>query len=223
MDQLTQLHLYSPAAIAGNNHRLINCGAQTVNYKIWRLFEKVGIVGGIAGFVNCFEIVENPSGCTGPFGCNFALQPFSSSSGGQWTGDFLSANAPGLDYLCNHPHVDVDRNRIGVTGLSGGGWQTIVLSVDFSESPVAAGAVEKWESRGVCRISKGVLSWPASGFDFGAGRRYRPVPPDPAIHGQRTSSAKPSVIWGKPLRLLSTVTSPERSWAERPEERYWCP
>ena len=72
-----------------------------VNYKIWRLCEKVGIVGGIAGFVNCFEIVENPSGC------NFALQPFSSSSGGQWTGDFLSANAP---------------------GLAGGGWQTIVLS-----------------------------------------------------------------------------------------------
>jgi dienelactone hydrolase len=32
----------------------------------------------------------------------------------------------GLDYLYEHPNVD--RNRIGVTGLSGGGWQTILLS-----------------------------------------------------------------------------------------------
>jgi len=32
----------------------------------------------------------------------------------------------GLDYLYNHPSVD--RSRLGVTGLSGGGWQTIILS-----------------------------------------------------------------------------------------------
>jgi dienelactone hydrolase len=32
----------------------------------------------------------------------------------------------GLDYLYHHPNVD--QNRLGVTGLSGGGWQTIVLS-----------------------------------------------------------------------------------------------
>ncbi len=32
----------------------------------------------------------------------------------------------GLDYLAQHPHVDA--TRLGVTGLSGGGWQTIMLS-----------------------------------------------------------------------------------------------
>lgn len=38
---------------------------------------------------------------------------------------FLSMSRP-LDYLWDHPNVD--RQRIGVTGLSGGAWQTIVLS-----------------------------------------------------------------------------------------------
>jgi dienelactone hydrolase len=32
----------------------------------------------------------------------------------------------GLDYLYNHPNTD--RARIGMSGLSGGGWQTIILS-----------------------------------------------------------------------------------------------
>ena len=41
-------------------------------------------------------------------------------------GLFYLAMRKGLDYLYEHPNVD--RSRIGVTGLSGGGWQTIVLS-----------------------------------------------------------------------------------------------
>jgi len=41
-------------------------------------------------------------------------------------GLFILEMRKGLDYLYAHPHVD--RNRIGMTGLSGGGWQTITLS-----------------------------------------------------------------------------------------------
>jgi dienelactone hydrolase len=41
-------------------------------------------------------------------------------------GLFYLAMRRGLDYLYDHPNTD--RSRLGVTGLSGGGWQTITLS-----------------------------------------------------------------------------------------------
>jgi hypothetical protein len=42
------------------------------------------------------------------------------------TGLFYLAIRRGLDYLCEHPSVDP--HRIGATGLSGGAWQTIIIS-----------------------------------------------------------------------------------------------
>ena len=41
-------------------------------------------------------------------------------------GLFYLAMRKGLDFLYDHPNTD--RTRLGMTGLSGGGWQTIVLS-----------------------------------------------------------------------------------------------
>lgn len=52
-------------------------------------------------------------------------------------GLFYLAMRRGLDYLYDNPHVD--RSRIGITGLSGGGWQTLVLSsLDTRIGPAAA-------------------------------------------------------------------------------------
>ena len=39
---------------------------------------------------------------------------------------FYLAMRGGLDVLCDYPSTDL--NRVGMTGLSGGGWQTIILS-----------------------------------------------------------------------------------------------
>lgn len=47
-------------------------------------------------------------------------------TGANIAGLFYLAMRRGLDYLDRHPNVD--RTRLAVTGLSGGGWQTIVLS-----------------------------------------------------------------------------------------------
>ena len=47
-------------------------------------------------------------------------------AGSNGVGLFYLAMRRGLDYLYDDPHVD--RARIGVTGLSGGGWQTMLLS-----------------------------------------------------------------------------------------------
>jgi dienelactone hydrolase len=58
-------------------------------------------------------------------------------------GLFILEMRRGLDYLYNHPNVD--RTRLGVTGLSGGGWQTIMLS-SLDERVTAAAAVAGFSS-----------------------------------------------------------------------------
>jgi poly(3-hydroxybutyrate) depolymerase len=65
-------------------------------------------------------------------------------------GFFHLAMRKGLDYLYEHP--DVDRERIGMTGLSGGGWQTIVLSA-LDERVRAAAPVAGFNGMGAKAVA----------------------------------------------------------------------
>lgn len=70
--------------------------------------------------------------------------------GANGVGLFYLAMRKGLDYLYEHPKVD--RSRIGVTGLSGGGWQTIFLSA-LDERVQAAAPVAGY-SAAISRIER---------------------------------------------------------------------
>jgi cephalosporin-C deacetylase-like acetyl esterase len=60
------------------------------------------------------------------FGNNHSFGAQLNLVGLQDDGLFYLAMRKGLDYLASHQNVDP--NRLGVTGLSGGGWQTVFLS-----------------------------------------------------------------------------------------------
>ena len=66
------------------------------------------------------------------------------SAGLTWPGVFLAEDKFALDYLCSRP--DIDENRIGCCGLSGGGLRTNYLSGldDRIKCSVTAGFMTTW-------------------------------------------------------------------------------
>ncbi len=112
------LHGKVPAILNVNGH--VGPPGKSVEYKQKRCitFARHGI---LALNLEWFAFGElNRSGNQHSFGHDLDL------AGANGVGLFYLAMRKGLDYLYDHPNTD--RPRIGVTGLSGGGWQTIVLS-----------------------------------------------------------------------------------------------
>jgi dienelactone hydrolase len=112
------LHGKVPAILNVNGH--VGPPGKSVEYKQKRCitFARHGI---LALNLEWFAFGElNQNGNQHLFGHDLDLV------GAHGVGLFYLAMRKGLDYLYNHPNTD--RARIGMTGLSGGGWQTIVLS-----------------------------------------------------------------------------------------------
>jgi dienelactone hydrolase len=95
-------------------------------------------------------------------------------------GLFYLAMRRGLDYLAQDP--DVDASRIGVTGLSGGGWQTIMLSALDERVKVAV---------------------PVAGFTSLIGRVERP-PGEPGDFEQNESH----LLVGQDYSTLAAIRAP---------------
>ncbi|HXX24951.1 MAG TPA: prolyl oligopeptidase family serine peptidase [Terriglobia bacterium] len=117
--------LYEPEHMTGKAPAILNVNGHdplgnAAEYKQKRCinFAKRGIVALSLEWMNCGELYlpENAH----DFGAHLDLV------GANELGLFYLAMRRGVDYLATLPQVDPA--RLGVTGLSGGGWQTIVLS-----------------------------------------------------------------------------------------------
>jgi dienelactone hydrolase len=118
--------LYEPENVHGKVTAILNVNGhvgppgKSIEYKQKRCitFARHGI---LALNLEWFAFGElNQNGNQHSFGHHLDLV------GANGVGLFYLAMRKGLDYLYDHPNAD--RSRLGVTGLSGGGWQTIVLS-----------------------------------------------------------------------------------------------
>jgi dienelactone hydrolase len=106
-----------PAILDVNGH---GAGGKAVEHKQKRCINQArrGIIALSPEFIGYGELSSPGSAHN-----NIGLLDLSGHNG---LGLFYLAMRRGLDYLYNDPNVD--RSRIGVTGISGGGFQTIVLS-----------------------------------------------------------------------------------------------
>ena len=118
--------LYEPENLSGKIPAILNPNGhehelgKAAEYKQKRCinFAKRGILALSLEWLDCGEL--HVPGNKHEFGAHLDL------IGANTVGLFYLAMRRGLDYLYDHPNVD--RSRLGVTGLSGGGWQTITLS-----------------------------------------------------------------------------------------------
>jgi dienelactone hydrolase len=112
-----------PAILNVNGHAYGTGKAEEYKQKRCINFAKHGIMALSLEWLECGELSQPDTAYQGNHHWGAAYLDF---VGANAVGLFYLAMRRGLDYLSEHPNVDP--SRLGVTGLSGGGWQTITLS-----------------------------------------------------------------------------------------------
>lgn len=117
--------LYEPAHLVGKVPAVLNVLGHYPTGKAMPFEQKLCINEALRGMIalSLTLVNEGESQAAGNghyFGSDLDLVGVSG------IGVFYMAMRRGLDYLYDDPHVD--RNRIAMTGQSGGGWQTLILS-----------------------------------------------------------------------------------------------
>ncbi len=117
--------LYEPAKLTGNMPAVLNVLGHWPTGKAMPFEQKLCINEALRGMIALSLTLINEGEMTMPgnghqFGSDLDL------TGVSGEGLFYLGMRRGLDYLYDDPHVD--RRRIAMTGQSGGGWQTIILS-----------------------------------------------------------------------------------------------
>jgi len=117
--------LYEPERMSGKLPAMVNVNGhgqpgKALEYKQKRCINqaKRGILALNLEWINFGELTHKENA--------HWFQAHLDLAGASGVGLFYLAMRKGVDYLYDHPNAD--RARIGVTGLSGGGWQTIMLS-----------------------------------------------------------------------------------------------
>ena len=117
-----QVHGKIPAILNVNGHEYKDGKAAEYKQRRCINFAKRGILALSLEWLGCGEL-RDPNGKEGN---QHWIAAHLDLAGANAAGIFYLAMRRGLDYLYNHPSAD--RARLGMTGLSGGGWQTITLS-----------------------------------------------------------------------------------------------
>ena len=116
--------LYEPSRIDGRVPVVLNpnghhAGGKTMAYKQARCINlaKRGMLALSTEFIGMGELKSSG---------NHNMLAYLHLTGREGVGVFYSALKKALDVLLDHPNADT--SRVAVTGLSGGGWQTLMLS-----------------------------------------------------------------------------------------------